>query len=200
MRLTYVYLIGPEGGPYKVGIADDLKKRLTTLQVGCWEDLIVHHTVSVPSTLARHIEKVMHYIYKPMHMRGEWYDVDLAELRSEIDKQAADRMKVRADNDTFSPSECFHLCRDPALAFTTLTRYRNDANRDGAKDINSRLLAKVGLAAHLVFTQTFLERRDLTKKLKGNARLARQAEASLITALNGLVEVYQEASARRLAA
>jgi hypothetical protein len=200
VRLTYVYLIGPDEGPFKVGFASNIATRLSSLQIGCWEELKIHHTVSVPAPLAERIEKSVHHIFKGAHIRGEWFDADLADLRQWLDNQAEEWVKARAESDAFSESACFNICADPMRAYRAVTRYRDEATKGTLGNINALLLAKVGMAAHMVFTQVVIDRRNLTSAFASNSRLARQAEASLVQALEGLVQIYTEKAAEHWAA
>ena len=44
-RVETVYIIGPEDGPFKVGITDDVVARLYDLQVSHWQQLVIHREV-----------------------------------------------------------------------------------------------------------------------------------------------------------
>jgi hypothetical protein len=200
MRTQYVYLIGPDDGPLKIGVATSLPKRLVSLQIGCWQTLSVRHSVTVPADLAYTLERTMHGRFKDRHLRGEWFDIELEEAVRALDAIAQEMVGERASQDGFSTTHCLFLAEDPAAAQVAVTRFRNDMEKRVASDLSARLLARVGLAAHVMFVQTLVERRDLTATVRGSSRLARQAEASLVRAVNGLVELYAEDAAKRLAA
>lgn len=73
---VFVYVIGPNNGPQKIGFAKNVRLRLETLQVGCPFDLCIHHAESTPNELtARRIEKMAHRLLKSSRQRGEWFNV-----------------------------------------------------------------------------------------------------------------------------
>ncbi len=37
-----IYVIGPIGGPYKIGMTENIEVRLRTLQTGHWQPLLLH--------------------------------------------------------------------------------------------------------------------------------------------------------------
>jgi hypothetical protein len=200
MRTQFVYVIGPETGPLKIGVATALDKRLQSLQIGCWHTLSVRHSTTVPADIAYPLERALHNRFKTQHLRGEWFDIPLDEAVAAVDSLAQDLVRARASQDGFSARHCLFMADDPAAAQFAVTRFRNDVEKRRAGNVSERLLARVGLASHVVFTQTIIERRDITATVSGSSHLARQAEASLVKALNGLVEIYAEDAAARAAA
>ena len=76
----YVYFIGPESGPVKIGFAVDVERRRIAIQCGHPTKLIVHATM--PGNRA--IEQGMHSRFQAQHIRGEWFALngDLAEFVS----------------------------------------------------------------------------------------------------------------------
>lgn len=68
-----VYVIGPVGGPYKVGYTDgDGTVRLAALQTGYWENLVLHKIFEGDFRL----EGFLHGLYAPKRLRGEWFALD----------------------------------------------------------------------------------------------------------------------------
>lgn len=86
-----VYVIAPpKARPVKIGIATDIYKRLSGLQVAHWEELTVHWiawTKSLPH--ARNLEMGTHEIMKANRIRGEWFDVPESLAREAIFAAAA---------------------------------------------------------------------------------------------------------------
>ena len=65
-----IYLIVcPAMGACKIGFTDSLKNRLTQLQIGCPDALIVHFLVDG----SKSNEKQLHEKFKQFKMRGEWF-------------------------------------------------------------------------------------------------------------------------------
>lgn len=197
MRTENVYLIGPDTGPVKIGVAGNVALRLQALQTGNWQRLIVHHSVMVPAGISYQIERALHQEFGDRHVRGEWFDIDVVEASEILDATAKLAMLDRADADWFSVNTCMFLADEPAKVQRAVTRFRNGFQAGASDAISRKLMAKVGLASHVVFMQTIIERRDLTQTVKGLPHIARQAEASLIKAFNGLVEIYQDEAAAK---
>jgi hypothetical protein len=194
MRLGYVYLIGPETGPIKIGHATNIKSRLCSLQMGNWQQLAIHHSVSVPWTVAPTIEQIVHEQFDERRVRGEWFDVPLPVLKSSLDSVASQYLISRERADWFSTNVCYNLTDHPSRSLDIVTRYRNTANDLTQKAfiarVNRALLEEVGQAAYIMFQQVIVENRDISHALYRKPGLARQAEASLIKALNGLVKIW----------
>lgn len=199
MRLSNVYLIGPESGsPLKIGVARNVQTRLCELQIGNWQTLKVHHVASVTATIASSVEAHLHRHFAGKALRGEWFDVALSDVLPIIGPVVEAYEEERAAHRVIGERSAFHLCDDPAAARFAVTRYRNEANQGREKVTNARLLKRVGHAAYVVFTQVVVEGRDVTAKVRGNERMAGLAETALVNALNALVEIYREDAIKRL--
>lgn len=70
-----VYVIGVTDNPVKIGVAERLRARLSQLQIGCPEPLVIHGAVKVPYELAEKIEADAHRRFKAHHRRGEWFNI-----------------------------------------------------------------------------------------------------------------------------
>lgn len=80
MASKKVYVIGPEDGPYKIGISGDVKRRIADLQTGAWSKLQL--ICSCDGTEALELE--LHHRFKKYRLQGEWFDLkeeQLQELR-----------------------------------------------------------------------------------------------------------------------
>lgn len=197
MRFGYVYLIGnKDSGPIKIGHATQLKQRLNALQVGNPAELSILHSESVPWTLAPSVEKAVQGQFEEKHVRGEWYAVPLCVLRNSLTSIAAAYSTARSERDDFSREICIALCRRPMQARYAVSAYRNCMTRDGTKPfiagINRRLLETAGQAAYIMFQMAIVENRDMTTRFTNRSRIARQAEASLIQALDTLTDIWDQ--------
>lgn len=79
-----VYFIGWEGGPVKIGLADNTQGRLRTLQVGCPYELRV--LAAAAGGLKR--EKAYHAQFAARRLRGEWFE-RCPEIEAEIERLKA---------------------------------------------------------------------------------------------------------------
>lgn len=81
----FVYVIGPSCGPFKIGIADDVKSRRSILNVGNPAYLrIWHYHEASNEAEAIEIETELHHHYRGSHIRGEWFQLreeDLPTIR-----------------------------------------------------------------------------------------------------------------------
>lgn len=80
MKPSNVYVIGPEKGPFKIGITNDVDKRLRALQTANPRKLAVHFSIAAEDAAA--IEKAMHAKFGDKRLQGEWFK---APLRTIID-------------------------------------------------------------------------------------------------------------------
>ncbi len=76
----YLYIIHCVGFPYyKIGVTTgNPQARIQALQVGLPFDLELEYAVQVPDMYQE--ESLLHEAYKANHMRGEWFNLNPAEL------------------------------------------------------------------------------------------------------------------------
>lgn len=79
-----IYIIGPVQGPFKIGYAADARSRLSNLQVGQAVELLIHYEEKVESGRAKIIEKLIHRQLGHNRIRGEWFDIPLADAIAEV--------------------------------------------------------------------------------------------------------------------
>jgi hypothetical protein len=84
LRSHYVYVIGATQNPVKIGLAANLKVRMSCLQVGCPDPLVVHYSARVQSDLAPLIEAAAHQHFADAHRHGEWFNVAAEEAAREV--------------------------------------------------------------------------------------------------------------------
>ena len=79
-----------ESNYYKIGKTDDIKKRLSGLQVGCpYRLVLIHYYDKQNSDL---IEKHLHNKYRDYEIRGEWFNIGVIinDVLGYIDKVSED--------------------------------------------------------------------------------------------------------------
>ena len=81
-RMNDIYIIGPEAGPFKIGLSGDVTNRLRHLQSSNFAHLKVWHCE--PITGGREIERYIHHQLDGSHIRGEWFDVTLDAAKQAI--------------------------------------------------------------------------------------------------------------------
>ena len=83
----YVYVIkNNDTCRIKVGVAQNVNKRLSQLQTGSDSELVLVYR-SVICSNAFDVEKFMHNKFKNNHIRGEWFNVSELDVINELEKQ-----------------------------------------------------------------------------------------------------------------
>lgn len=73
----YVYVIGREEGPVKVGVSANPWSRASGLQTGCPFELKVLHAQEMRDRAhALDHERHFHAVYETHKLVGEWFDID----------------------------------------------------------------------------------------------------------------------------
>lgn len=82
---AFVYVIGSKNGPFKIGVASDLEKRLCSIQTGNPRHLSVRHACMVADMgIAREMEVALHKHFAAMRRAGEWFCVSVTAVKSAI--------------------------------------------------------------------------------------------------------------------
>lgn len=74
---SYIYVIGREEGPVKVGISDNPGARVLGLQTGCPFQLALLATFHFDDRMeAFREEQMFHRCYEEKRLIGEWFDIE----------------------------------------------------------------------------------------------------------------------------
>lgn len=74
---SYVYIIYDPSGLCKIGKANNVKKRLSTLQIGNPRKLLVYYKFTCKSpSRSNLLEKLSHAKLAPFRLSGEWFNVN----------------------------------------------------------------------------------------------------------------------------
>ena len=85
-QTCYLYVIQVASGPVKIGIAQDVDARLPTLQTANFEELhIVYSFQCLSMEHASALEMVLHRRYCEQRLRGEWFNVQPANVVTDIE-------------------------------------------------------------------------------------------------------------------
>lgn len=95
-EVLQIYVIGPEGGPLKIGVASDVEARRSALQTANALPLVVHHRVGVPRGLAKVAEALAHKALAEARMMGEWFDASLGCCVAAVEAAIVDAPRVVA--------------------------------------------------------------------------------------------------------
>ena len=81
----FIYVIGADDGPQKIGFSNDVDRRLGTLQTGNPRKLKIHYIVEVPEDQVRLVESQIHKENRRRKVSGEWFDLTPEEAIAEVD-------------------------------------------------------------------------------------------------------------------
>jgi hypothetical protein len=84
MTHSYIYVIGGDEPPFKVGISKDPTKRLKNLQTGHPYPIRIHSLTETCVTKTKLLETVIHRNLKHLRTSGEWFDVPVKDLILEV--------------------------------------------------------------------------------------------------------------------
>ena len=111
-----VYVIAPRmEGPCKIGIAEDLARRLDALQMGCWEKLHVaffamfyvnDEYIDLRASAYRLEQRTHKNLRKcDVGLHGEWFDISVKDAIAAVRKTAKQRNIVEVTGDTIAMQE-----------------------------------------------------------------------------------------------
>lgn len=81
---SYIYVIGPDQPPVKIGVTTDSNIRLKAIQTGNSQKLHIHYMEEVNSEHAYLYEKIIHRNLKLNNTHGEWFDIPIQDAIDEI--------------------------------------------------------------------------------------------------------------------
>lgn len=85
-NVTYLYVIGAEDGPVKIGITSSLTSRMAMIQTGCPFPAVLWFVWPIFSRedAAMH-ERTIHAVYREKRLAGEWFDIPSSQGREAIE-------------------------------------------------------------------------------------------------------------------
>lgn len=85
MATSYIYVIGSDDPPYKVGISKDPQRRLKNLQTGHPQKLRIYGLKETDVSKTKLLESAIHYHLKLHRTHGEWFNMDLKNIMLEVE-------------------------------------------------------------------------------------------------------------------
>jgi len=196
--IGFVYVIGNHDNPVKIGHADRTDVRLSQLNVGNPDPLILHHRVGVPWRNVKAVEKLAHRMLEKHHRRGEWYNVT-ADHAFEVIQSARDVILSSNDNELIWMTELEEIMVGHEIspwAPHAMNFYQQNARRLNTRRLTMRLHAVIrlrtgneGLIAFRIFTN---KRTDLTRLRTFAPAEYRRSKAAVAAAINALSEYYRQ--------
>lgn len=200
--ISFVYVIGCTDNPVKVGYADRVETRLSTLQIGNPNELKILGKVVVPWDKAARVEYLAHEMLAEHHRRGEWFNVSAAEALTVIERARA-QVEAANDNVRYRATQLeviLDTYTTHRWARHALNHYHVKRNTLGetpyVEQMHSVIREQAGAGALIAF-QTF-QRRDATMfnlKRRDPAAFRKACEAT-VDAINALSIWYANAQRR----
>ena len=117
-----VYIIKMEGSDlYKVGIAKDIKKRLSVLQTSNPEKLKL--IISYKCDNAHDIEQLLHICFSEYRLQGEWFSLDGVQL---------EKLKLKINEFIKAGTEL-----NPGAELDNIKKYFSEYNRRNLISVNA---------------------------------------------------------------
>jgi hypothetical protein len=199
MRNTrFLYVIGDGGPAVKIGVADRLAVRLSTLQVGNPNELAILYDRRVLYRLAASTELKVHQKLKTAHRRGEWFEVSVETAKATIDEvyqHLLDTMQAPIE-----PEGLLDLSRNSdydidAAAPEAIAWFRTLMNEPTGKEFAAKVMQGIqrtdGKAAAMAFQWEIVSQMPVSRVLHLRPGDLRQAHAALAKAINTLCDVYR---------
>lgn len=82
---SFVYVVGPEGGPYKVGYSGNPLQRLAMLALASPVRMCVWMLSQTPSGVGMWVERQVQSALKKSHVRGEWFKADICHIKNLVE-------------------------------------------------------------------------------------------------------------------
>jgi hypothetical protein len=83
--LSYIYIIGSDKPPYKIGISRNPERRLKNIQTGHPHKLQIWELRETDSKRTKLLESVIHKHLVNYRMTGEWFNIPLEEAKHHVD-------------------------------------------------------------------------------------------------------------------
>lgn len=200
----FVYVVGVSSNPVKVGMAVDVAARMTSLQSGCPDPLIVYYSLKCPDSAMQPIEAACHRELRQHHRHGEWFNVEADEAKATLDRVAPRVIReVMAERTAREPivhqlSATYGMSDWSEVA---VHRYRACLHdKTQARELalmNQAILEGAGHLGFQVF-QALIVNRAIPSALWSDRKLRSRAERKLAEAINALAAQVSGERARRL--
>lgn len=130
-EIVYLYIIGTDDGPSKVGYAADPEVRLKAIQREVKGYIVVTGQWPIGRRLALAVERYVHWQLRHHHIRGEWFNQPPAAIVSVIEASIARQGQMDPDKPIPPLDARGRAIRNPELMATKYpkgTAVRMDAS------------------------------------------------------------------------
>lgn len=86
MKKSFIYIIGnSDKSELKIGHSTNPKLRLSALNTGRTDELVIYYTAEVERDKAKHIESKIHHNLNHQRINREWFRGELIRFINEVD-------------------------------------------------------------------------------------------------------------------
>jgi hypothetical protein len=192
-----IYIVGVGDNPVKIGIADNMAKRLSSLQTGCPDPLTVHRVYRSEFSLAPTIEARAHLLLAEHHRRGEWFNVHheaaaeavLAALRLTVSERMEALKQPSKVVLRLATMHSLHPWADSAVNFYRSIRSSPTSSSHRAP-YERALEAGGGYGAFALFHRVVMERASIESVAAKAGVPPSRIEKILVAAINEMAALY----------
>jgi hypothetical protein len=194
---SFVYVIGSQDNPVKIGHGDRVETRVIALQIGNPDKLHIFGKVSVPWSLAEAIEAKAHALLLPSWRRGEWFNInaDTAIRTIRVAKAMVESSNDNTDHRALLAETLFPGPRHP-WAGHALQHYHEAFNSLGGsrntEEMDRVIGDRAGMAALTAFRTILLNRGKLYGLMVRDQATYGRALAAAGLGLDALAAWYGE--------
>lgn len=154
--MSYIYVIGENDGPYKVGRAKEPQKRLADLQTANPRKLRMHLLSLAEDAVVA--EALLHKVLEPYRVSGEWFECEVSEIEKAFDAinlSVGDGLSAMS-GDPYVERVLSHKGMRPEQFTSWMSEMRNKA---GISDLGCARLLDVTLGEIALMKKTGADRR-----------------------------------------
>lgn len=188
-REAFIYIVGSDRNPVKVGHAENLAARLAGLQIGNPEQLFLHHAFAVPRHLVKQAEAAVHLELSGRRRRGEWFNVEADDA---FDVVVRESCRVMGWHDAaFRPwqIELRRVLHRLDLSERAIEGVAVYLSCRGAEEIDAEIAERAGQAAQQVFEAVVRCEATVASFAASQVELAEMYDR-FVAALNVVAERY----------
>lgn len=189
--MSYIYVIGVQEEPIKVGKATDTEKRLSSLQVGCPDRLKLFYRHNVRSHLATAIERAVHADLSEFHRHGEWFNASWMRAKETIERIAplAEITDAHVLNGSGKLLDRLRSQRDLPIDAVSIARwYRmaslNPLDGKAVADFEADIARRAGPVALNLYRMAFVEDKHPDLTLARDWKMAAKIRTELASAIH----------------
>jgi len=197
MTMSYIYCVGVNDNPVKLGHSEKPQDRLYALQIGCPDELEMFWVAQVFAHSVQDIEAEVHRRLQYAHRRGEWFNVESEVARLVVLDVAEQIMAKNARRlaravDPLERLAAVHKIDRRAPTAVNYYRTRLAVNdTELVRKMDAYMTKAAGIGGLTAFRMVFVQHTPLERTLARDPAAFRKAQAALAAAVNGLCGAFR---------